>query len=91
MPFNDFFFFNILDIKLDEKFPECNEKDIVIGFNNLLHLSTELMNDFSSNKVKLIFSNLINISRLLELKDEEIIESALHKIEKNFKRFEIDY
>ena len=70
-----------------------NACDILEEFNILIRMCTNLMdrNNIHEMFLKEIFTRLMHIGRLLELSDDEIIETCYKKIKKNEERLNSDY
>ena len=86
------YFFNILDISLDEEFPKyIKTNDILEQFTILFNLSSRIRDEYNEDIIKEIFINLLQLGYLLDFTDEDIISGCLRKIEINMKRFEIEY
>ena len=82
------YFCNMKNITLDEKYENVNINDAVIQFKELYRIVSKL--DYKLNRVtiKSVFSNLVNLGRLLYLSDDDIVDGCLKKIERNKVRFE---
>lgn len=87
-----FYFFNILDISLDEEFPKYIETtDILEVFTNLFNISSKIRLEYNKDIIKEIFINLIHLGYMLNFNNSDILDGCLKKIDINMKRFEIEY
>jgi len=62
--------------------------DTIDSFANLYKLCSEFYHNEDRELIKEIFVKFIDLGHQLGLSDNDIIESCLRKINKNFKRFE---
>lgn len=86
------YFFNELNISLDEEFPEyCKQDDILALFTYLFYLSSRIREEYNKEIIKEIFVNFLKLGYMLKLTNKEIISNCYKKIDINKKRFEIDY
>lgn len=80
-------FFNYLDVSLEENFIiskiRYDETDL---FANLYKLASEFYYNEDKELIKTIFVNLLELGKLLNITDEEIIATSLNKIDINTKR-----
>ena len=83
-----FYFFNILNISLDEEFMEVDKYDKVDIFARLYKLASDFYYVDDKNTVKEIFVTLISLGYLIGLSNEEIIASCMKKINKSKAKFE---
>ena len=65
--------------------------DLVSIINETYYLSTKLIESGSKNLCVDIFDHLICIAKLLDLKEDEILDACYRKIEKNKMRLASDY
>ncbi len=65
------------NINMGEPYSSDSILDVI---NNTYLLGTELLNNCSEELVKKIFSNLMHISKLLNLEEEEVIEATFKKL-----------
>lgn len=87
----ELFFCNMVNIDLNESFPIINNDDVIAQFKDLYVIVSKLDYNLNKKAIKLILSNLVNLGRLLNFTDEDIINGCLKKIEKNKKRFETGF
>ncbi len=75
-------FYNMLNLKIEEPKTHLKTNDILELFNYLFIQSSKLMNNFNSELVIDIFNNLFYAKELLNIKEEDILESInkKHKI-----------
>ena len=86
------YFFNILEVSLDEEFPKLNEDiDILEQFTLLFGLGAKLREKYNKEIMKEIFVNLLNLGYILKFTNQDIIDGCLKKIIINKKRFEVEY
>ena len=81
------YFFNILNINLDEDFIEIEEYDKVDIFARLYKLASEFYYDNNKELIKEVFVTLINLGYLIGFTNEDIIKTSLSKINKNKSMF----
>lgn len=65
--------------------------NIIVAFNDIFYLCTQLMMQGTKGLVKDIFTYLLHFSELLYLDKKEIWEACYKKIEKNKERLSSDY
>ena len=65
--------------------------DILECINDTYRLSTDLLNNGSKELCLDILNHLMCIASLLDLKEEDILSSAMKKIKKNIDRLNSDY
>lgn len=70
---------------------ERMSNDLITCINDTFRLSTELIPNGNKELCETIFNYLYHISKLLELKDEDILDACFKKIEKNKDRLASDY
>jgi len=75
------FFFGKLDLDLENIPKPYNSNNILDVINNTYLLGTKLIDNCNEELLKKIFSNLIYISKLLNIKDNDII-TAIDKKQK---------
>ena len=70
-----------------------NSCDILVEFNVLIRMCTNLMDKNNINELflKEVFTRLIHIGKLLELNDDEIVDACYKKIIKNEERLNSEY
>lgn len=81
------YFFNILNISLDEDFPNIDKYDKVDIFGRLYKLASDFYYDSDKNIIKEIFTTLINLGYLIGFNNNDIISACLTKINKDKERF----
>ena len=81
------YFFNILNINLDEDFVEIEEYDKVDIFARLYKLASEFYYDNNKELIKEVFVTLINLGYLIGFTNEDIIKASLSKINKSKSMF----
>lgn len=84
-------FCNMKNIDLNEPFVEIKISDVVAQFKELFIVSSKLDISLDGETIKLILSNLLNLGRLLDFSDKDIIESCIKKINKNKERFKTGF
>ena len=83
------YFFNKFNISLEEDFKMTKiHYDTIDSFGNLYKLCSEFYHNEDRELIKEIFVKFIDLGHQLGFSDNDIIESCLRKIRKNFKRFE---
>ena len=65
-------FYNRLNMEIEEVNDKTNV-DLLDLINETFYLSTKIINDFNKDLIKNIFDNLINIGKLLNYSEEEIL------------------
>ena len=87
-----FYFFNILNISLDEEFPKLENKlDNVDIFARLYKLGSDFYEKEDLLIIKEFFVTLINLGYLIGFNDSDIIKICLNKINNDKKRFKENY
>ena len=81
------YFFNIMNIGLDEEFKEIDKYDKVDIFARLYKLASDFYYDDSKDIIKEIFATIINLGYLIGFTDQDIIDACLTKINKNKSHF----
>ena len=81
------YFFNIMNIDLDEEFKEIDEYNKVDIFGRLYKLASDFYYDDDKELIKEIFVTIINLGYLIGFSDNDIIDSCMTKINKNKGRF----
>jgi len=83
------YFFNKFNVSLEENFKMTKiYYDTIDSFANLYKLCSEFYHNEDRELIKEIFVKFIDLGYQLGFSDNDIIESCLRKINKNFKRFE---
>ena len=87
-----FYFFNILNISLDEEFKEItNDYDKVDIFGRLYQLASDFYLHDNKEIIKEFFATLIKLGHMIGFTDSDIIDLSLNKITRDMKRFEENY
>ena len=82
-----FYFFNILNISLDEDFPIVDKYDNIDVFGRLYKLASDFYYNNDKSIIKEIFVILINLGYLIGFNNNDIIDICLNKINKDKERF----
>ena len=82
-----FYFFNIMNISLDEEFKKVDEYDNVDIFGRLYKLASDFYYNDSRELIKEIFVTIINLGYLIGLNNNDIINACMTKINKNKANF----
>ena len=82
------YFFNIMNINLDEEFKKIGKYNKVDIFARLYKLASDFYYDDSKDIIKEFFSTLITLGYIIGFTDEDIINLSLAKIERDKERFE---
>lgn len=72
-------FFRLLNLKLEEPIKHLDSNNILEIVNFLFLKGTELMYNLNEELIKTIFSNLLYLANLLNLKEEDIIKAIEEK------------
>ena len=81
------YFFNVMNISLDEEFAEIDKYDKVDIFARLYKLSSDFYYNDDRELIKEIFATIINLGYMIGFNDDEIIEACMTKINKNKSNF----
>ena len=81
------YFFNIMNISLDEEFMSISEYDKIDIFGRLYKLASDFYYSDSKELIKEIFVTIINLGYLIGFNDNDIINACMTKINKNKARF----
>ena len=81
------YFFNVMNISLDEEFAEIDKYDKVDIFARLYKLSSDFYYNDDKELIKEIFATIINLGYMIGFNDEIIIEACMTKINKNKSNF----
>lgn len=81
------YFFNIMNISLDEEFMKIDEYNNVDIFGRLYKLASDFYYNDSKELIKEIFVTIINLGYLIGFNDNDIINACMTKINKNKARF----
>ena len=77
------YFFNIMNINLDEEFKTIDEYDKVDIFARLYKLASDFYYSDDKEIIKEIFATLINLGYLIGFSNQDIIDACMTKINKN--------
>jgi dimeric dUTPase (all-alpha-NTP-PPase superfamily) len=77
------YFFNKMNISLEEKFNEVDDYDKVEIFARLYKLASEFYYNNDKDIIKEIFVTLIKLGYLIGFNNDDIIDACLTKINKN--------
>ena len=81
------YFFNIMNISLDEDFKEIDNYDKVDIFGRLYKLASDFYYDDNKELIKEIFVTIISLGYMIGFNDQDIIDACMTKINKNKKHF----
>ena len=81
------YFFNIMNIGLDEEFAEIDKYDKVDIFARLYKLSSDFYYNDDKNIIKEIFVTIINLGYMIGFNNQDIINACMTKINKNKSNF----
>ncbi len=81
------YFFNILNIQLDEEFKEIDKLDKVDIFARLYKLAIDFYYTDDKEIIKEYFATVIALGYLIGFSDQEIIDATITKINNNKKHF----
>ena len=81
------YFFNIMNISLDEEFMEIEKYNNVDIFGRLYKLASDFYYSDDKNIIKEIFVTIINLGYMIGFNDLDIIEACMTKINKNKAHF----
>ena len=73
-------FFNYLDLDLENMVSPYDSDNILDVINDTYRLGTELLDNYNEGLVKTSFSNLMHISRLLHIKEEDVMDAIFKKL-----------
>lgn len=82
-----FYFFNILNISLDEDFKKIDNYDNVDIFARLYKLASDFYYNSDKEIIKEIFVTIINLGYMIGFNNEDIINACMMKINKNKSHF----
>ena len=82
-----FYFFNILNINLEEDFREINDYNKVDIFGRLYKLASDFYYNDDKETIKEIFVTLIKLGYLIGFNDNDIIDACMNKINKDKDKF----
>ena len=81
------YFFNILNINLNEEFQEIGKYNKVDIFARLYQLASNFYYDDNKEIIKEIFVTIINLGYMIGFNDNDIIEACMTKINQDKARF----
>lgn len=81
------YFFNIMNISLDEEFMEIDKYDNVDIFGRLYKLASDFYYNDDKELIKEIFVTIINLGYMIGFNNEIIINACMTKINKNKSHF----
>ena len=81
------YFFNIMNISLDEEFMEIDKYDNVDIFARLYKLASDFYYNDDKDTIKEIFVTIINLGYMIGFNNEDIINACMTKINKNKSNF----
>ncbi len=82
-----FYFFNIMNINLDEDFKEIDDYDNVDIFARLYKLGSEFYYNNDRNIIKEFFVTVIKLGYMIGFNDQDIINACMTKINSNKAKF----
>ncbi|MDD2391571.1 MAG: dUTP diphosphatase [Bacilli bacterium] len=85
------YFCNMVNVSLDEDFIVVNETDVVTQFKELYKVVSKLDCNLDKNIIKEILSNIVNLGKLLNFTNQDIIDGCMTKINRNKQRFEMGF
>ncbi len=81
------YFFNIMNISLDEEFKKIEEYDKVDIFARLYKLASDFYYCDDKDLIKEIFATIINLGYMIGFNNQDIIDACMTKINKNKAHF----
>lgn len=85
------YFCNMIELDIENISLEDTESDIIKQFLKLYEISSKLSISLEKDTIIDILINLVNLGKLLNFSEEEIIDGCLKKIKKNHSRFEMGF
>jgi dimeric dUTPase (all-alpha-NTP-PPase superfamily) len=85
------YFCHMIDLELSEDFTKIKITDPVAQFKKLYSIVSKLNYSLNKKIIKEILANVVNLGKILNFTDNEIIEGCVLKIEKNKNRFETGF
>jgi dimeric dUTPase (all-alpha-NTP-PPase superfamily) len=85
------YFCHMIDLELSEDFTKIKITDPVAQFKKLYSIVSKLNYSLNKKIIKEILANVVNLGKILNFTDDEIIEGCVLKIEKNKNRFETGF
>lgn len=77
------YFFNIMNISLDEEFKKVEKYNKVDVFARLYKLASDFYYDNSKDTIKEIFATIVELGYIIGFTDKDIIDACMTKINKN--------
>ena len=81
------YFFNIMNISLDEEFKTIDEYNNIDIFGRLYKLASEFYYNDDKDIIKEIFVTIISLGYIIGFSDEDITDACMTKINKDKARF----
>ena len=81
------YFFNIMNISLDEEFKTIEKYNKVDVFGRLYKLASDFYYNNDKELIKEIFVTIINLGYMIGFTNQDIINLSLNKIKKDKERF----
>lgn len=85
------YFCNMIELDIENISLKDTESDIIKQFLKLYEISSKLSVSLEKDTIIDILINLVNLGKLLNFSEEEIIDGCLKKIKKNHSRFEMGF
>lgn len=82
-----FYFFNIMNINLDEEFMRIDEYNKIDIFGRLYKLASDFYYTDDKELIKEIFVTIINLGYMIGFNNDDIIDACMTKINKNKSHF----
>lgn len=77
------YFFNIMNISLDEEFKKVEKYNKVDIFARLYKLASDFYYDDNKDIIKEIFATIVELGYIIGFTDKDIIDACMTKINKN--------
>lgn len=77
------YFFNVMNISLEDDFPQIDQYDKVDIFGRLYKLGSDFYYSDDRNIIKEFFSTVISLGYMIGFNDEDIINACMEKINKD--------
>lgn len=77
------YFFNVMNISLEDDFPQIDQYDKVDIFGRLYKLGSDFYYNDDRNIIKEFFSTVISLGYMIGFNDEDIINACMEKINKD--------
>lgn len=81
------YFFNIMNISLDEEFNKIDDYNKIDIFGRLYKLASDFYYNDDKEIIKEIFVTIINLGYLIGFNNDDIIDACMTKINKNKSHF----